>query len=170
MLGKQAKVFSLRGWSSVLGIGVLGIAGMLVSCGGDSKKTSTTSAPRETTATRVNVTMKEWSITPSLTSVKAGEVRFFAKNTGQALHELVVVKSDADPAKLPIYGASDTPAEGHQTGDVDEAQITSEGEVEDIEIGSTKDATFVLEPGKYVLICNLPSHYGQGMHVAFTVK
>ncbi|MEP7216851.1 MAG: plastocyanin/azurin family copper-binding protein [Anaerolineaceae bacterium] len=114
--------------------------------------------------------MKEWSIVPNPVAVKAGEVRFFASNTGKTTHELVVVKSDEDVTKLPTYGTSETPAEGHVLGDVNEDKITSEGEVEDIEGGATKDATFVLAPGKYVLMCNLPTHYGLGMRVAFTVN
>jgi len=40
----------------------------------------------------------------------------------------------------------------------------------DIEPRAAKDATFVLAPSKYVLICNLAGHYAQGMYVGFTVE
>lgn len=140
-----------------------------MSCGGDSGNTAKKTSA-ENSAVRDDVTLVDFSISEAPKSAKAGEIRFYAKNTGKSLHELVVVKSDANPGDLPVYGAQDTPAEGHVVGDVDEDKITSEGEVEDIEPGATKDATFVLAPGKYLLICNLPTHYGLGMRVALTVS
>jgi uncharacterized cupredoxin-like copper-binding protein len=140
-----------------------------MSCGGDSGTTATKTSA-EASAPREDVTLVDFSMTDSPQSAKAGEIRFYAKNTGKSLHELVVVKSDANPGDLPVYGANDTPAEGHVVGDVDEDKITSEGEVEDIEPGSAKDATFVLAPGHYLLICNLPTHYGLGMRTALTVS
>ena len=36
-------------------------------------------------------------------------------------------------------------------------------------MGSSQDLKVNLAAGKYVLICNLPAHYKQGMHTAFTV-
>lgn len=155
-------------WSTVLVTVLAGVAVASVSCGDDSE--SSPSATGETSATRVDVTQKEFTITAAPASAKAGEVRFFVKNTGKEVHELVVVKSDAEPGELPTYGPTDTPAEGHVVGDVNEDELTSEGEVEDIDAGATKDATFVLEPGNYLLICNLPTHYAEGMRAAFTVK
>jgi len=104
-----------------LGIALVGITGMLVACSSgscDETATATASKPSETSATRVDADMKEWSITVDPTSAKAGEVRFFAKNTGAVLHEFVVVKSDADPASLPVYGANDTPADSISPSDV----------------------------------------------------
>ncbi|MEJ2484728.1 MAG: hypothetical protein P8Y68_03235 [Anaerolineales bacterium] len=51
--------------------------------------------------------------------------------------------------------------------------LTVVDEVEDVEPGMTTDLTVTLEPGNYVLLCNIDSdemHYQHGMHVAFTVK
>jgi len=155
---------------------VVALAGLLVGCSsGDSEETATatataTSGTMESSATRVDATLADFSVAVDPASVPAGEVRFCVKNTGATMHEFVIVKSDLDPASLPVYGENDTPAEGHVVGDVDEDQITSEGEIEDIEPGATKDANFTLEPGKYVLICNLPGHYKLGMYTAFTVE
>jgi len=161
-------------WKAALSVALVGGGALFAACGDDDEATPTatrtTSSTPETSAVRVDATVKDYSISISPTSAKAGEVRFFVKNEAKGVHEFVVVKSDLDPAKLPTYGANDTPAEGHAVGDVDEDKITAEGEIEDIEAGTTKDATLVLEPGKYVLICNLPAHYGLGMRVAFTVN
>jgi uncharacterized cupredoxin-like copper-binding protein len=166
-------MLSTTRWSIVLGTLLIGAAGVLVSCGDDDgtpTATAATNATSEASAARVDVTVKDYSITTTPTSIKAGEVRFFVKNTGAVEHELVVVQSDADPAALPVYSATDKRAEGHVVGDVDEDKVTSEGEVEGIEAGATKDATFDLKPGKYVLMCNLATHYTMGMRVAFTVE
>jgi uncharacterized cupredoxin-like copper-binding protein len=162
----------------VTGLSVLlaiGAAGFLVACSGDDDDaTATATSAVEASATRVDVTLDEWSVSPDPTSVSSGEIRFYAKNDGAQIHELILVRTDLDPADLPVYGASDTPEEGHAVGDVNEPALEEEaevlGEVEDIDSGDTKDATFRLDPGNYVLFCNLPAHYGQGMRVAFTVE
>jgi len=51
------------------------------------------------------------------------------------------------------------------------------GEIEEFAVGDTETATFDLEAGNYVFICNLveeeegglESHYQEGMRVAFMV-
>jgi len=43
-------------------------------------------------------------------------------------------------------------------------------QIEDITGGSTQSLTVSLDAGNYVFICNLPGHYEQGMHAAFTVS
>ena len=42
-------------------------------------------------------------------------------------------------------------------------------EVEDIAPGVSQKLALDLAPGAYAVICNLPGHYGQGMHATFTV-
>jgi len=86
------------------------------------------------------------------------------------VHEFIVAKVDTDPAKLPTYAPSDKPAEGHSVGDVDEEKVPAIGELDDIGAGKTKDVTFTLNAGRYVLYCNLPAHYSQGMRSTFTVQ
>ena len=46
---------------------------------------------------------------------------------------------------------------------------TNVGETGDMEAGTTKTLTIDLAPGHYAFVCNLPGHYGQGMHTDFTV-
>jgi len=155
---------------------MLGLAAVIgavaLACGGDDSKDTSGggSASSDKTATEVAVTEKEWSLTAATGSVPAGEIHFTVKNTGAATHEFVVVKSTDDPAKLTTYQASDKVPEGHAVGDVNEDRVSSVGELEDVAAGSSKDATFKLTAGKYVLICNLPAHYGQGMRTALTVN
>jgi uncharacterized cupredoxin-like copper-binding protein len=53
------------------------------------------------------------------------------------------------------------------------------GEVEDVEAGDERELTLDLEPGDYVLLCNVveeeetgevESHFAEGMHATFTVE
>ena len=48
--------------------------------------------------------------------------------------------------------------------------ITAIDEIEDIGGGTEQTLTVDLDAGPYVLFCNLPTHYSQGMHAAFTVS
>lgn len=122
-------------------------------------------------ASTVAVTLQEFAVIPSPDSVGAGEVTFDATNEGpEDPHELVVFATDLAPDALPTT----------EEGGVDEEGdgVTLIGEIEEFPVGETESATFTLESGSYVLICNLveeeegglESHYQEGMRVAFTVE
>ena len=112
--------------------------------------------------------LQEFAIVPSVASVPAGTVKFVAKNTGpDDIHEMVVLRTDLDAAALST-GKADEEGDG----------ITSIGETGDVAVGETKEVSFDLAPGKYVLICNIvqtepdgsiEAHYKVGMRTAFTV-
>jgi uncharacterized cupredoxin-like copper-binding protein len=91
------------------------------------------------------------------TSVAAGTVTFTMKNTGTKEHEMVVLKTDTAADKLEV-GANDRVSEADSIGEIGET-----------EAGKSATATFDLEPGKYVLVCNIEKHYGKHMYSAFTV-
>ncbi len=95
---------------------------------------------------------------PSDAVAKAGKVTVTAPNVGNVVHELVLLKTDADPAKLPTKA----------DGSVDES--TSVGEIADVEAGATKKVTLDLQPGTYAMVCALPGHYQSGMYGSLTVK
>jgi uncharacterized cupredoxin-like copper-binding protein len=118
--------------------------------------------------TTVDVTLQEWAVLPDPGSVTAGEVTFTITNDGpEDVHEFVVIQTDLAPGDLPTdeTGAVSEDGEG----------MTVIGEVEDVEVGASEELTVSLDPGDYVLICNIYSedegeaHYGMGMYVAFTV-
>jgi uncharacterized cupredoxin-like copper-binding protein len=106
--------------------------------------------------TSVNVALREWAVTPSVTEVSAGRIRFVVKNEGGGVHELAVVKPQAsgEPQELP--GA----------------------EVEDVKPGMTSEFVFDLKPGRYQLACLVAKgefgsdrdHYAAGMHAEFVVR
>lgn len=87
----------------------------------------------------------------------AGKVTISAPNDGKVVHELVILKTNANPAHLPMDG-----------DDVDES--TNIGEIPDVAPGATKKVTLKLTPGKYVMVCALPGHYKAGMYGSLTVS
>ena len=114
-------------------------------------------------STTVDVVEKEWSLQPSVASVKAGETTFVVKNDGTLPHELVVLKTDL-PANGLHMRAND-PTRADEDTDADNV-----GEVENSEVGSVVSVTLNLVPGNYVLVCNIEAHYKNGMFSAFQVK
>ena len=136
-------------------------------CGGsdnsanDGKTTPSATAPTTTTPTTatpaLTVRMSEFAFDPKDAVAKAGKVTITAPNDGKVVHELVILKTSADPAHLPMDG-----------DDVDER--TSVGEIADVEPGATKKVTLKLAPGTYAMVCALPGHYKAGMYGSLTVK
>lgn len=158
-------------------VGALGLTGTgLVACGSSSTTASDTAASTptatvssETTATSgttsqvagtVAVTLgspEAFSLVPSPTSAKAGEVTFNVDNAGSMTHELVVMKTDTKAADLPT-----------KDGEAVESNVI--GETGDMAAGTKKTLTVTLQKGHYVLLCNLPGHYAGGMYKDFTVS
>lgn len=128
------------------------------SCGGDD-----TTGGGEGGGGGIGTTLADYSITLDESSASAGEVTFDVTNEAEQVHEFVVLKTDIAEDALPTDDA----------GDVDEAGdpgIELVGENEDIAGGDTPSLTVTLDAANYVLICNLPGHYRQGMHTTFVVS
>ncbi len=140
---------------AVLAAGLLALAGC-----SKSKSSSTSSGTPAAGGTTVNATLKQWTLSLDKSSATSGEVTFSATNSGTIDHEFVVFKTDLAPDALPLSGSSvDEQASG----------VTKKDEIAEFSPGTTKTLTLNLDPGKYVLICNVPGHYQQGLHAAFTV-
>lgn len=181
-------------WSRALGIGplvlLLAAAGLMLGLAGCSSSTKTdpgatvsasSTRPAETSQTpgaatpsEVTVVLAEWKIAPQPASYKAGSVKFIVRNIGQTVHQMTVLKTDLAPNALP------TNADG--TANEDAQGITVLAKTNDINPAVSKSLTVNLEPGSYVLICNILqttngpntlarplAHYTRGQYVAFTV-
>lgn len=108
--------------------------------------------------------MGDYFFDPKDASAAPGSVTISAPNEGEIVHELVLAKTDTDPAKLPTTS----------NGDVDEAKLEARGElageIADVAAGDTKQGTFELTAGRYAMFCNVPGHYKRGMYGTLTVK
>lgn len=171
-------------WLPLLGIFVVAIAVVFgVACGDDDKDgngaaptateaaalaTSTQEAGQTPEATEegttLGISLDEWTITAegggALSTVQAGEVAFEVHNDGDIPHELVIIKTETDPAQFPASG-----------GKVDEEGVGELiGEVEEFPAGEVDEGTFGLSAGTYALICNVAAHYEQGMYAQLIVE
>jgi uncharacterized cupredoxin-like copper-binding protein len=110
----------------------------------------------------IDVTEQDFEITLDPKTSSAGSVTFTIHNDGPSTHEFVVFKTDLAPDALPTTSDGAVDEEGQGVEAVDEQ--------EDIESGTDETLTVSLDAGSYVVICNLPGHYGQGMHAALEVS
>jgi uncharacterized cupredoxin-like copper-binding protein len=120
---------------------------------------SLVSAPGEASEP-IRVRLLSDAIQLDTSSVKTGTVTFEVTNAAdnQMKHELVVLKTNLVDDRLPM-----------KNGRVQEDRFKKMGEAEDVAPGKSKRLTLKLAPGHYVLICNKPGHYTQGMHTALMV-
>jgi uncharacterized cupredoxin-like copper-binding protein len=94
-------------------------------------------------------------------SAAVGSVTFNVENVGTTLHNFNIVKTELASDKLPVNS---------DTFMVDETQLDVIKKLNDFPAGETQTVKVDLQPGKYVIFCNVAAHYGQGMHTAFSVQ
>ena len=111
-------------------------------------------------ANGVSIEFNGYTIQPSTTTSKAGDVVFNIINkNGQVLHQLLIVQTDTPASQLHL--GSD--------GKVDENGLNIVGKVDKVDLGQSATLTARLAPGHYVLLCNIVGHYQLGMHADITV-
>jgi uncharacterized cupredoxin-like copper-binding protein len=94
-------------------------------------------------------------------SAPEGVVSFKVTNSSKdTIHEMIVMYL-ADPSKPLPYVASEERVDEDKAGD--------KGEVSELDPGASGQLTIPLQPGKYLLICNVPGHYAAGMWTEFDV-
>ena len=139
--------------SSTFGV-VLLAAATVGACGGDANDSA------NATSNDITGSVKEWVVALDATTAKAGDVTFTITNNGTIGHEFLVVKTDIENGKIPLAGDHfEEPSDGLEVID----------EIGEFPVGETNKLTVTLEPGNYQLVCNLPAHYGAGMHMVFKV-
>ncbi len=159
----------MRRLTTLMMVGALAIG--LTACGSSSSDSSSTDAPSggggitvpAADGTPIAAEAGDTSDTVQFLKIDsatapAGPVTFTLTNNGIKDHEMVVLKTD-------------TPADQLEIGSDDRvSEADSVGEIGEIKPGTTGTVTLDLEPGSYVLVCNIAKHYGQGMWAAFTVN
>ena len=106
----------------------------------------------------VEVSLQDDAVTLTPATAEAGSVTFAATNDGSVTHEIEVFSGDVDPSTLPIED-NVASTEG----------LTLIDEIEDITPGSSADLTIDLDAGAYVVMCNLPGHFAEGMYSSLEV-
>ncbi len=128
-----------------------------------------TPVPAEPTATEppvptpverviVDVPHWEWEMRVSTDTAPAGTVTFNAINEGTIVHNLRLTKTSLAPDALPLDGFM-----------ADEAQLDIRAATGDLDAGESEELTAELEPGSYVLFCNIAAHYQSGLYAGFAV-
>jgi uncharacterized cupredoxin-like copper-binding protein len=93
-------------------------------------------------------------------TIKPGRVILQAENQSKNLvHEVIVGRDD---------GAKELPMDAKH-GRVNESRVRRLGEISDLAPGKTGKLSLNLKPGNYVLFCNQPGHYQDGMVTKLTV-
>ncbi len=127
-------------------------------------------AQTEPTKEQVTVILKDFTVHPNTTKAKAGRLTFEAVNKGMSTHELVILRTDLRITDLPRKKAKS------QSGVMTEYLVNEDGadieiidEIEEFPSGTSQKKTVSLDPGRYVLFCNIPGHYDKGMHTSLHI-
>jgi hypothetical protein len=104
---------------------------------------------------RLHLGVTEWAVIPSDGIVSAGPLQLTVENFGRIRHEIAIVPTERWGQKLPIRS-------GRAVGEVAARPIV-------VAPGERRSARVDLAPGFYVLLDNLPGHYGAGAAVSIVV-
>lgn len=109
-----------------------------------------------------DMTMATMGISINQASVPAGEVTFDVSNDSKdMIHEMVLAPITNSETLLPYLNDLEK---------VDEDAAGHLGEVAELDTGASGSLTMTLDPGTYILYCNIPGHYVMGMWTLLTVE
>jgi len=131
---------------------------------GSAVPSATPTAPASISASAApataSISLTEWKVVVT-GAIKSGATDLTIKDVGVAAHEFLVFKSDLDPSAYP------TDKNGDIVEDGPGVELVSDGE--NIDPGGTQTRTIDLTPGTYLFVCNIPSHFKNGMYTVVTV-
>lgn len=142
---------------------VVAAATLVASC--DDESVEMSPVPASETSVEVSLSDSEGSVDSE--RVAPGPLVFEVANAGARLHNLLVVRTELPPEKLPTAADGSYLENGMGTSVV--------GELGDIAPGTTADLEVNLTQGNYVLLSNVfqgdlaASDYAIGIRTAFTV-
>ena len=122
-----------------------------------------------TAAASLGIKLQDLSTDPSIAHmrivlererIKPGRVTLHAENQSRNLvHEVIIARDD---------GARELPMDIKHAR-VIESRVRRLGEIAELGPGKSGKLTLNLKPGAYVLFCNQPGHYQDGMFTTLTV-
>jgi uncharacterized cupredoxin-like copper-binding protein len=130
-------------------------------CGGSDGPSNATAGEVPAAPKAFNVRLSDFKINPALNVASAGKVTITARNAGKEEHEMIVVRAGAGAVNLPLK-------DGSVDEDILEPRVA--GEISELEPRASGSKTFTLRPGNYILFCNVPGHYRQGMFARLSVR
>jgi uncharacterized cupredoxin-like copper-binding protein len=115
---------------------------------------------------KIDAALTTYKMVLSKNTAKAGDITFHVHNDATDLkHEFVIFKTDLPEDQLPLTPEGAVDEEGAGVTHIDEVEV---------EAGKSADLTVKLDPGNYVIVCNIndnnQQHYMHGMHTVFTVQ
>jgi len=120
-----------------------------------------TNTPPSSNQTTLGVVMTDFAIEPSIATASPGMFTFNIENQGMLAHDFYVIRTDLAPDALPV----DSAAFQVKVSELDVVKYQPA-----FAAGANVQVTVDLSAGRYVLICNIASHYQAGSRVAFTVQ
>ena len=120
-----------------------------------------TNTPPSSNQTTLGVVMTDFAIEPSIATASPGMITFNIENQGMLAHDFYVIRTDLAPDALPV----DSAAFQVKVSELDVVKYQPA-----FAAGANVQVTVDLSAGRYVLICNIASHYQAGSRVAFTVQ
>ena len=143
-----------RGGLLLIAASLLPAALLVAACGGASKDVF--DEPPE--SAKLAVRLDEYKVETRPGEATEAVTRLATQNTGTIAHELKVVRTDLAADALPQKG-----------GVVDESQLQVVAKSKELKRRDKATLDVKLQPGSYVLICNISGHYALGMHAGIKV-
>lgn len=120
----------------------------------------------------LGITLEDGDVRLDRDRVFAGSTFLDAFNEGTTEHELLLIRTDTPSDELPRgIAAVSLDLAGELAVGADHEVHDHDGEEEDRgpEPGNALRVRTKLEPGRYVVLCNIPGHYAAGEHAELEV-
>ena len=111
----------------------------------------------------IAVALTDFKVGLASATIPAGQVTLQIANEGSQAHELLVFATSLDPTAFPKAADGSVDEEGQGMDKISDGENLDPG-------GSQTRTVDLTKPGRYVLLCNLPDHFAQGMYTTVTVK
>ena len=141
--------------SAVLRLAVLGLLAA-TACGGPADDGD------DGPSRSVRVTLEDFDVRLEPAAVAEGTVTFDVVNVGPSLHEFLLLRTEQPEDALPTDAQGTVEEEGPDLEVVEDVEALQANQTVAVEVDLAAES--------YVVICNIPSHYGLGMYATLTVE